>query len=520
MKNALENFQMEVDEELVNIAQSLKPRLIKRKLKPEAVVEIEPETPNGKAIKISLDPEKGYPMKKGDRIIYDFGNHLVGYVSFSLRPEGSPADAPAWLKIRFAEIPWELLIDPCEYHGEISSSWIQQEIIHADFLPAKIELSRRYAFRYMEIEVLDTSPKYQVCIENVYAESVTSADENKVPDLDLEDKELMLLDKLSLKTMQDCMQDVFEDGPKRDRRLWIGDLRLQALTNYYTFQNNDLVRRCLYLFGGLKQNRGRVGACLFVEPVLQVDDTALFDYSLFFVSCLADYYEATADKKTLEDLYPIALRQIELALERLDENGLVKDSDEWWCFLDWGQGLNKQAGAQAVLIYSLEQMEKLAQLAGRIEDASFARAWKKKAKRAALENLWDEKSGYFISGKDRQISWASQIWMVLARILDRDENRKLLMRLIQEKPDHGIVTPYMMHHFVEALFQNGMKDEAIRQLKDYWGQMAREGADTFFEVYDPCDPEASPYGSRIIHSFCHAWSSTPSYFIRKYCSNS
>lgn len=29
----------------------------------------------------------------------------------------------------------------------------------------------------------------------------------------------------------DCMQSVFEDGPKRDRRLWLGDLRLQALAS-------------------------------------------------------------------------------------------------------------------------------------------------------------------------------------------------------------------------------------------------------------------------------------------------
>jgi hypothetical protein len=31
------------------------------------------------------------------------------------------------------------------------------------------------------------------------------------------------------------MQEVFEDGPKRDRRLWLGDLRLQALVNDVTF---------------------------------------------------------------------------------------------------------------------------------------------------------------------------------------------------------------------------------------------------------------------------------------------
>ena len=36
-----------------------------------------------------------------------------------------------------------------------------------------------------------------------------------------------------------------EDGPKRDRRLWLGDLRLEALANYETYRNFDLVKRLL-----------------------------------------------------------------------------------------------------------------------------------------------------------------------------------------------------------------------------------------------------------------------------------
>ena len=50
----------------------------------------------------------------------------------------------------------------------------------------------------------------------------------------------------------------------------------------------------------------------------------------------------------------------------------------------------------------------------------------------------------------------------------------------------------------------------------YWGEMIWDGADTFFELYDPANKYASPYGDRMINSFCHAWSGTPSYFIRKY----
>ena len=56
-----------------------------------------------------------------------------------------------------------------------------------------------------------------------------------------EEEELKKIYEVSVKTLAECMQDVFEDGPKRDRRLWIGDLRLQALANYVTFDNVELV---------------------------------------------------------------------------------------------------------------------------------------------------------------------------------------------------------------------------------------------------------------------------------------
>ncbi|MFR6136264.1 MAG: hypothetical protein ACLUI0_06370 [Blautia massiliensis (ex Durand et al. 2017)] len=65
--------------------------------------------------------------------------------------------------------------------------------------------------------------------------------------VETDDEMAKKLDRVSLRTLQNCMQDVFEDGPKRDRRLWLGDLRLQALANYETFKNYDLVKRCLYL---------------------------------------------------------------------------------------------------------------------------------------------------------------------------------------------------------------------------------------------------------------------------------
>jgi arylsulfatase A-like enzyme len=41
------------------------------------------------------------------------------------------------------------------------------------------------------------------------------------------------------------------------------------------------------------------------------------------------------------------------------------------------------------------------------------------------------------------------------------------------------------------------------------------GADTFWEVYVPGDDFLSPYNSHLMNSYCHAWSCTPTYFLRR-----
>ena len=517
--NAIEHFKMTVNEDFVAKAQALTPVLIETPIAPVRTVSIVPDGGGFAAKELEPAFTASRPMGRDDALCLDFGGHQVGYVSFTLTPVGSPADAPALLRLRFGEIPYEIAADISGYRGEVSRAWIQEETIHVDVLPARVELPRRYAFRYLLLTVLDTSAKYKVVVDGVACRSVTSADLSAVPPLNVSDPELEQLDRVSLATMRDCMQLVFEDGPKRDRRLWIADLRLQALTNYATFQNNALVKRCLYLFAGLTQNEGRVGACLFLEPKPQVDDTALFDYSLFFVSCLCDYLEHTGDRETAAELFPTARRQLELALCQLDEHGIVADREGWWCFLDWGEGLNKQAGAHAILIYTLKQGAGLARRLG--EDAQAA-AWAGAAARlsqAAMERLWDEHQGFFVSGAQRQLSWASQVWFVLAEVLSREENVRLLERLMARNPGVPMVTPYMYHYFIDALVQNGLTDRALACMKSYWGGMVRAGADTFWELYDPQDPYASPYGSRLVNSFCHAWSGTPAYFIRRYFQN-
>ena len=83
-----------------------------------------------------------------------------------------------------------------------------------------------------------------------HAEAVSSADESRLLPFAPRNADDEALDRVARHTLRDCMQTVFEDGPKRDRRLWLGDLRLQALANYATYRNYDLVKP-LYLLAGI-----------------------------------------------------------------------------------------------------------------------------------------------------------------------------------------------------------------------------------------------------------------------------
>ena len=467
-------------------------------------------------------------LGKGENLCLDFGTHIVGYLTLELSYTGSHPDAPAYIKLKFAENIAELSENTEEYNGWISRSWIQEEYMHVDVLPAQITLPRRYAFRYLKITMMDTSPKYKLIVRHAEVRTETSSDAKRLPQVQIADPLDQRLYETGVRTLANCMQDVFEDGPKRDRRLWMGDLRLQAKANYATFKQNDLVKRCLYLFGGSRFPGGRVAACVFTQPTVQADDTWLFDYSLFFAVALDEYLQETDDTEALNDLYDVAMQQIEMSVrmcEETPEGGLLLTKDAAKdAFIDWTEDLEKRAAAQAVIIYAIRYARRLARRKNDYSQASWLTEQQEKLRRGAMEAFWDMDKKCFVS--DGQISPHSQIWMVLADVPTPEESAELMGRIYAGENgedifakalvDYPLATPYMHHYYVTALLRAGLKEQARAHMRSYWGSMLEAGADTFWETWDPKDPNASPYGGAVINSYCHAWSCTPAFLITKY----
>ena len=188
-------------------AELLSPELIYNTVAAKQVVEVyKTGCSYGSKIIGNVECLSSMPLKKGDKVCLDFGQHCVGYISFEARTVGNPPDNPAHLKIKFGETICEI-VEPFEnYNGNISSSWLQEEYLFIDVLPDKVNMPRRYAFRYIEFEVLDTSHQFQLVIENVSCRTVTSADMKKITELECNDTELIKIDEVAINTLKDCMQ--------------------------------------------------------------------------------------------------------------------------------------------------------------------------------------------------------------------------------------------------------------------------------------------------------------------------
>ena len=120
--NRIENFHMEVNQAFLDEAEALAPALITTEIFPAGVVEIAPSGQDWTSRTVSQGFDRSRPLGRGDSVCLDFGDHWVGYVSFALTPVGSPPDAPACLRLRLGEIPYELTVGKADYQGEISSS--------------------------------------------------------------------------------------------------------------------------------------------------------------------------------------------------------------------------------------------------------------------------------------------------------------------------------------------------------------------------------------------------------------
>ncbi|KAI0008267.1 alpha-L-rhamnosidase [Xylariaceae sp. FL0662B] len=500
-----------------SVADKLYPILHRCTRTPQRVVKFEPDENQYFGVRSSrtnpaIDQLSSLVWGKGDSLTLDFGIHMVGYVSFQLESRGNHMDAPCRLRLTFGESPLDVTLGMENVKSWLSLGWLPDEIINIDMCPENVTLPRRYAFRFLRIDIVDTSLMYKVAFSNIKCDHVSAiSQDHKLVIPQFKDPLLQDIDHVSISTLRDCMQTVFEDGPRRDRRLWIGDLRLQALSNYSTFRDFGLVKRNIFQFAAVVREDDSLPACVFEKPVFSPSADYIVDYDALFGATVYDYVVASGDLAAGHTLWPTVLGCVKRALSHVNPETHVFEETrgKGWKFLDWQAGLEHSAGSHGVLVFCLKAINALAKVLGK--DAPFEEKVEKLTE-GAKHFLSSE--GLFVSGSGSQVSYASASWLVLAEVFPRDVARDALLKTLEHPEAVKPLTPYLWHYVCDALATVGCFEKCMEILSGYWGGMVKAGADTFWEAYNPEDSHASPYDDVRINSFCHAWSCTPTYLLR------
>src|SRR4029079_3298945 len=103
------------------------------------------------------------------------GARSGGCLSFGVGTEGREPGAPARLRLTFGEVPTDVAEPLYPYTGQLAIGWLPDQVINVAYLPRWVHMPRRSAFRFVKVEVIDTSSTFAVRFRNVRATALTSS---------------------------------------------------------------------------------------------------------------------------------------------------------------------------------------------------------------------------------------------------------------------------------------------------------------------------------------------------------
>ncbi|MCA9438275.1 MAG: hypothetical protein KC978_20995, partial [Candidatus Omnitrophica bacterium] len=169
---------------------------------------------------------------------------------------------------------------------------------------------------------------------------------------------------------------VIWDGPRRDREVWAGDLRLASLIWLSAYDDPEPVANSLYILWHARH----VGCdCEGLIPGSASSQQIFYEWTFWFLVNAWEYYEWTKDENFLQGLmlandllFPSGPDQtLEWVKKNLNADGFVEATNSWmWSIKVQGE----MAALAMVQVAGLEALAKLYRADNRLEKAAEAQA--------------------------------------------------------------------------------------------------------------------------------------------------
>ncbi len=318
--------------------------------------------------------------------------------------------------------------------------------------------------------------------------------------------------EISERTLKLCMEDTFTDCPLYEQTLWVGDARNEAVFGYWTFDAQDIGKRCIRLAAQSLERFPIVGC-----QVPSAWDCLLPAWGFLWGISVWDYFDYSGDIEFLKSIWNDVIKNIEGAEKFLDEHGLF--SAPLWNMFDWS-GIDDQH--ETVLHNSML-------LAGAINAAiRCAKVLQDEDRLVWLENLrdrlrrainqfWDEEKQSFPDSihengeASESTSQHTSFLSLLYDIVDEKKREAAIANVLHPKEEMVKVgSPFAMMYFYETLEKLGFSDRIIQSIYESYVPMIDSGATTVWEVFPSSEFHPQGFPTR---SHAHAWSSAPLYFL-------
>lgn len=294
-----------------------------------------------------------------------------------------------------------------------------------------------------------------------------------------------------LRTLYVNMRDNYFDCPDRERAQWWGDVVTLMGESFYTYSisAHALMKKAIYELADWQRSDSTLFSPI---PAGNYEDelpaqmlTSIGLYGFW------NYYMNTGDKETIKYVYPHVKKY--LGIWQLDDIGLTMYRAGGWSWGDWGNNIDIRLILAGWHYMALDGAVKMAHLLGYEQDILNYKQTMKKIKQA-YNSCWN---GY--AYRHPQYHGCTDDRVQALAVISGITGPERYKKISEVLKSQWYASPYMEKYIMEAFFQIGEGNYALKRIRERFAPMVNDkNHTTLFEDWK----EGGAGGG----STNHAWS--------------
>ncbi len=428
--------------------------------------------------------------------LYDLGREEVGYLTFKIK-----STVPQTIKVCYGEhiadgcVRWS--IDGRDFSFDITIP--AGETTYTNYF-------RRLGLRYLEVHAEQPLEiAYISVLPCVYP--LTNVEKK------FDDPLIQEIYDVSVRTLELCMHDHYEDCPWREQGLYTMDSRNQMLCGYQAFREFAFARASLLLISKDNRKDGLLSICAPSNMNLTIPS-----FSLHYFTQVYEYLQYSGDMTLLDEIYPKLVSVMNAFVARM-QDGLVPAFEEWyhWNFYEWSEGMSGGRGTGGKVVWdaalnmlfslALQNFQKICDMAGiPAEYSNIAQMVNQKIN----ERFYDSDAGVYINtvGRDAKSELVNSL-AVLCGAATGNTAKNICEMLVgpHELTPTSLSMVCFKYDALLAVDKERYAPYILGDIKVKYKKMLDAGATSFWET-EKGEADFSNAGS-----LCHGWSAMPVYYF-------